>query len=431
MHEQDMETRKGAAPGDPAESPGAGRKLAVLSLVPFIMVLGNSMLIPVLPKMMAVLHVTLFQVGLVITAFSIPAGLIIPLAGALSDRVGRKIVMVPALVVYGVAGLLAGLASWLTPHAYPWILSFRILQGIGAGGTYQLAMAVAGDIYQSKARAKALGLLESANGLGKVVSPIAGSAVALVVWFAPFFVYGLLSLPIAGAVWWVIQEPEKKPSEESVGQYWRGLSRIFRRKAGSLSATFLAGAVVLFALFGVLSYLADVLEKQYGVSEFPRGLLIAVPVLFSAVTSYVSGTVLQKRLTRLARPIVGGGLALITLALVAEGLIANPFWALAALILQGIGTGSTLPSVNTLVTSATKTAERGAITSLYGSVRFFGVALGPPLFALAMAHRVPVFMGAAALAAVAAAVAWFVIDERSMLPQNLRAESPASTRKTG
>ena len=81
--------------------------IGVLATVPFIMVLGNSMLIPVLPAIQRALDVSLLQVGLLITAFSIPAGLTIPFAGMLSDHVGRKLVMVPALIIYGTGGLLA------------------------------------------------------------------------------------------------------------------------------------------------------------------------------------------------------------------------------------------------------------------------------------------------------------------------------------
>jgi ACDE family multidrug resistance protein len=405
---------------------GRSLKLGVLSLVPFIMVLGNSMLIPVLPRMMRVMHLSLFQAGLVVTAFSIPAGIVIPLAGALSDRVGRKVVMVPALALYGLAGLAAGLASWVSPHAYPWIIGLRVVQGIGAGGTYQLAMAVAGDIFQNRSRARALGLLEASNGLGKVVSPIAGSALALIIWFAPFFVYGILSFPIAWAVWRVIEEPKERPAQGSTQRYLKDLGTTFREKGQSIGATFLDGAVVLFALFGVLSLLADVLEKNYGLSEFPRGLIIAVPVLFSAATSYLSGTLLQKRLARWSRPVAAAGLAVIAAALAAEAVVSAPLFAMLALVVQGVGTGATLPSLNTLVTSAVTSAERGVLTSLYGSVRFFGVALGPPVFALAMTSRPLVFFGAAALAALASVVSWYLIDEKSMLPASLRGAEAAA-----
>lgn len=159
----------------------------VLLLVPFILVLSNSLLIPVLPQIQTALGVTLFKSGLIITAFSLTAGLVIPGAGYLSDRIGRKAVMVPALVLFGLGGTAAGISAWLLKNPYPWILAARVLQGIGGGGTYQLALALAGDIYTGKERSRAVGYLEAANGLGKVVAPLLGSAAALLAWFAPFF----------------------------------------------------------------------------------------------------------------------------------------------------------------------------------------------------------------------------------------------------
>ena len=77
----------------------------LLCLVPFIMVLGNSMLIPVLPKIKKAVDINQFRVGLMVTAFSIPAGIVIPLAGILSDQIGRKKVMAPALIIYGSGGI--------------------------------------------------------------------------------------------------------------------------------------------------------------------------------------------------------------------------------------------------------------------------------------------------------------------------------------
>jgi hypothetical protein len=113
----------------------------ILAAVPFIMVLGNSMLIPIFPQIKQALDLTPFQVGLIITLFSLPAGLLIPFAGAVSDHVGRKTIMAPSLLIYGCGGLLAGVASVFIPHPYPWILVGRVIQGIGAGGTYQLRFA--------------------------------------------------------------------------------------------------------------------------------------------------------------------------------------------------------------------------------------------------------------------------------------------------
>jgi len=77
---------------------------AILAMVPFIMVLGNSMLIPVFPLLEEELDLSQFQVGLLVTAFSLPAGIVIPFAGALSDHVGRKPLWPPPSSSTGRAG---------------------------------------------------------------------------------------------------------------------------------------------------------------------------------------------------------------------------------------------------------------------------------------------------------------------------------------
>ena len=185
--------------------------IGVLATVPFIMVLGNSMLIPVLPAIQKALDGSLLQVGLLITAFSVPAGLTIPFAGMLSDHTGRKTSWFPPSSSTVLAGCWPeSLPCSLKENAYPYILGARIIQGIGAGGTYQLAMALAGDLIQDNERAQVLGLLEAANGLGKVISPLAGAAIGLIAWYMPFFVYGVLALPIALAIL-LLRKKEKQP----------------------------------------------------------------------------------------------------------------------------------------------------------------------------------------------------------------------------
>ncbi|HHY92453.1 MAG TPA: MFS transporter, partial [Firmicutes bacterium] len=271
------------------------KSFAALCTVPFVLVLSNSLLIPVLPQIQKALHLTLFQAGLIITAFSLTAGLVIPWAGYLSDRVGRKAVMVPALAVFGLGGVLAGVAGALTPHAFPWILAGRVLQGIGGGGTYQLAMALAGDMFTDRERSKALGYLEGANGLGKVVAPLLGSAAALLIWFAPFFVYGLLAWPAALLVWRACAEPPL-PAPPPGSTYLADLKGVLAKRGRGLGAAFLAGFLGLFLLFGLLSYLADVLEEHLEIRGFTRGLVVAVPVLAMTITSSSTGVYLEKRL---------------------------------------------------------------------------------------------------------------------------------------
>jgi ACDE family multidrug resistance protein len=395
--------------------------ILILATVPFIMVLGNSMLIPVLPAIQKAVKLNLFQAGLLITAFSIPAGLVIPFAGILSDRIGRKIVMAPALVIYGTGGLLAGLAAVFLTKPYPYLIGARIIQGIGAGGTYQLAMALVGDLIQDQERAQVLGLLEAANGLGKVVSPLAGAAIGLIFWYMPFFVYGVLSLPIAALVFWLVQEPPQSNNKQSFKDYAHNLYKIFNEKGANLCAAFLSGMVVLFSLFGLLSLLSDLLEKKYHLQIFQRGLIIAIPVLLMAITSYILGIILKAQITKIMKWTILVGLSLVALGLflfpVIGGIYANILFS----TFIGIGTGLVLPSINTLITSSAPTSERGLVTCLYGTVRFFGVALGPPLYGMSSRYGLlPIFWANVGLIAIILILTLLLIHPDQVLPSSLK-----------
>lgn len=394
----------GKAPGVPA-----GLRFAALCSVPFVMVLSNSLLIPVLPTIRAALDTSYFRVGLLITAFSVPAGITIPLAGVLSDYLGRKAVIVPALVLFGLGGLVAGLAGRLAGDPYGWLLAGRILQGIGGGGTYQIALALAGDAFQRGQRARAMGALEAANALGKVVSPVLGGLVALLAWYAPFFVYPLLAWPSAAAVAWLVPEPREGAPRRPLRGYLADLRRVLAARGVMLTVAFGIGGTMLFMLFGVLSWLSDVLEARFGMGQLARGMVIAVPVLVAATASWLTGSRWLRGRPRVARTAVLAGTGLVGVALLAlawQGRLAAP-WGLAAVSLLGLGYGMTLPAINAVATGAADAAERGLVTSLYGTVRFLGAAFGPPAFELV--HRwgvAPLFLGAAAWTALMGLAAW-------------------------
>ncbi|HHT36807.1 MAG TPA: MFS transporter [Firmicutes bacterium] len=383
-------------------------QFAVLCGVPFVMVLGNSMLIPVFPQMKDAMSLTQFQVGLIITFFSLPAGMLIPFAGFLSDRFGRKVIIVPALFLYGFGGLVSGFAALLLENPFPILLAGRVLQGLGAGGTYQLAMALTGDIFQSEERTKALGLLEASNGLGKVISPILGALVAGIVWYAPFFLYSIVTYPIALGVWFLVKEPKHERTKESLKEYWQKLCDVFKQKGKVLLASYFSGMVVLFTLFGVMSWVSDILESEHHIYGLTKGFVLAIPVTAMAVTSYLSGMWLTKQ-PQWSKAAIIAGTTGVTAVLLLTALFTKIYPFMLMLLLLGVCIGAVLPPVNAIITGATKADKRGIVTSLYGTVRFFGVAIGPPLFGLAVQHgRWTMFIGAAVITAAAAAAAFLI-----------------------
>lgn len=371
------------------------------------------MLIPVLPTMQNTLGISKFQASLVITLFSVPAGIIIPLSGVLSDRYGRKVVIIPALLLYAVGGVVAGAAASFMSKPYTVIMVGRVLQGIGASGTAPIAMALAGDIYKGAARSKALGLLEATNGLGKVLSPILGVLVAFIAWFAAFWAFPLICVPTAFAVWYFIKEPKKHKASQNMSSYFKTVKNIFKRDWVWLTSAYYAGSIVLFNLFGVLFYISQILEDKYNIDGLPKGGILAVPLLAMAITSYTTGALIKKQL-RLMKSLIVIGLLTVMGSLVLAAFFTSPYILLGLLVFTGIGTGLVLPCLNTLITSAVSKEERGIVTSLYGSVRFLGVAFGPPIFGWLMEMSSWImFVSISVLAAIGAVLTIFFIKPPS------------------
>jgi MFS transporter, ACDE family, multidrug resistance protein len=378
-----------------------GMIVAAIGSIPLIMTLGNSMLIPILPQMKSSLKLSALQVSLTITVFSIAAAIMIPVLGYLSDRYSRKIIILPALIIYGVGGLLSGIASAKFSSPYTWILVGRALQGIGAAGTAPIAMALTGDLFKGGEQSRVLGIVEASNGMGKVLSPILGSLFGLIAWYAVFYAFPVICIVSILLTWIFIKEKSHRQAPPPFGKYVRGLLSVFKFEGRWLFTTYLAGATCLFTLFGILFYLSDILEKQYKIDGVIKGLILAIPLLVMGTTSYITGAKIGKNQWLMKRLIVLG-FALMTISYcllvpIDEKLV--PF--LSVLIISSIGTGLVLPCLNSLITGSVGKERRGFVTSLYGSVRFIGVAIGPPIFTrLIEWSRMGMFFSIAALTLV-------------------------------
>jgi ACDE family multidrug resistance protein len=380
-------------------SKGGGKwgEYTALASVPLVLVLGNSMIVPILPELQSKLGISQFQSSLVISLFSIAAGIIIPLSGYLSDRFSRKSVLIPSLILYGSAGILAGMgAVW---NSYTVLIIGRIIQGMGAAGTSAIAMALVGDMYKEGAESQALGLIEASNAAGKVLSPILGSLLALIVWYASFFAFPVFCLLSLLAVIFLIHEPKNKREPVPIGKYIHNIANVIKEKGRWLLSSFFTGAVGLFILFGILFYLSDTLEEPpYNIDGVVKGLILAIPLLGMVTTSVITGSKIKKNGTVIRRLIIIGLLMMTASQAAAIFTDKNIYWLIGLLTLSSIGTGLLLPCLNTMITGSVEKSQRGMITSLYNSLRFFGVAFGPPLFGWLMGiSHVAVFGSVAAL----------------------------------
>lgn len=368
------------------------KKLDLLALasVPLIMTLGNSMLIPVLPVIEKRLQISSLQVSMIITVYSIFAIFLIPIAGYLSDRFGRKKIIIPSLLLAAVGGALTGWASWQMANPFWVILIGRAIQGIGSAGAMPVVMPCVGDMFKDEQEiTKGLGLIETANTFGKVLSPILGASLAAMIWFLPFWFIPILCLISILLVIFLVKVPKNDSSSESeqkkksITQFLKDLKKTLKENIGWLMAIFILGAIIMLVLFGVLFYLSTILEERYHIVNTKKGLVMAIPLLALSISSFVAGKKVGNNKIVMKWSAFFGFL-LLTCSFIILFFNTSLFSILLTLVLGGIGIGAALPSLDALITEGIEKEERGTITSLYSSMRFVGVAAGPPLYTLLM-----------------------------------------------
>jgi ACDE family multidrug resistance protein len=368
------------------------KKLDLLALasVPLIMTLGNSMLIPVLPVIEKRLQISSLQVSMIITVYSIFAIFLIPIAGYLSDRFGRKKIIIPSLLLAAVGGALTGWASWQMANPFWVILIGRAIQGIGSAGAMPVVMPCVGDMFKDEQEiTKGLGLIETANTFGKVLSPILGAFLAAMIWFLPFWFIPILCLISILLVIFLVKVPKNDSSSESeqkkknITQFLKDLKKTLKENMGWLIAIFILGAIIMLVLFGVLFYLSTILEERYHIVNTKKGLVMAIPLLALSISSFVAGKKVGNNKIVMKWAAFFGFL-LLTCSFIILFFNTSLFSILLTLVLGGIGIGAALPSLDALITEGIEKEERGTVTSLYSSMRFVGVAAGPPLYTLLM-----------------------------------------------
>lgn len=362
--------------------------LAALASIPLIMTLGNSMLLPVLPLISRELRISSFQASMLITVYGLMAILMIPVAGYLSDRFGRKKVILPSLLIAAAGGAVCVAAAWFAKgtSAYAFIIAGRVLQGIGAAGAFPIVLPFVGDLFKDeKEVSKSLGLIETSNTFGKVLSPIVGAYLGLVLWYAPFIAIPVLCIISFLLVLFLVRKPESKQETAKMGirEFMSCIAGILREKGRWLYAIFAIGGICMFVTFGVLFYLSETLEAKYNLHGAMKGYVLAIPLALLCLASFGTGKFIGQNKTRM-KWLGFGGMLLLTGAVVMAGFNTGIYMLTGFLSLGGIGIGIALPCLDALITEGIEQENRGTITALYSSMRFIGVALGPPVVSLLM-----------------------------------------------
>lgn len=361
-----------------------------MASVPLVMTLGNSMLIPVLPILERKVGITSFQSSMIITSYSVAAVFLIPVAGYLSDRFGRRMVILPSLVLALIGGLIAGFASWKLEDPFTWIIIGRILQGIGASGAMPIILPLVGDLYKddNEKTSSCLGIIETSNTFGKVLSPILGSIFAAFLWFLPFFSISLFSLISIVLIYFFVKVPKEIniPIPKKFREFISNTKNTFKKECRWLLTVFLNGIFVMLVLFSMLFFLSENLEKTHDIMGIKKGLVLAIPLLILCIASFISGRNIKGNLSKMKRMMIISLIILSTSSCFIGFTSDELILLLVVTSLVGMSIGVILPVLDAIITENINKEERGTISSFYSSARFIGVAMGPPLISLTMTN---------------------------------------------
>ena len=342
------------------------RNLHIIFSITLIAVMGVSSVTPAFPVIRDSLDLTNQQVGLLITLFSGPGIVLTPLLGILADRFSRKVILVPSLFLFG----LAGLAIFFTEN-FQLLLIMRFIQGAGAASLGALNTALIGDIFSPEDRPRAMGYNASVLSIGTASYPAIGGLLTLIGWHYPFLL-SLLAIPVGLAVIYRLNNPEPK-DHEPLRNYLKKTKQIILRLQVFL--VFIASFVLFINLYGgFLTYMPLLLDEKFSSGSFEIGILMTAMSLVTAVTASQLGKI-NKRFSNAS--LIGFGFLMYGLSFIAMPLMPGAVWILLPVIFFGAGHGLLFPSIQNRLTFLSSLKYRGALMSINGMVLRGGQAAGP------------------------------------------------------
>src|SRR5512132_2043566 len=367
--------------------------LVVIFTTVFIDLVGFGIVIPVLPFYAegSRFNATPRTVGLLFASYSVMQLIFSPILGRLSDKYGRRPVLLISIIGTGIGFLILGFARTLLM-----LFVGRILDGI-TGGNISTAQAYIADITSKQDRAKGMGLIGAAFGLGFVFGPAIGGILSRWGVEVPFLFAAALCFANALLLYFTLPEtvtPDHPARVSAAGG--RGLSQLIQ----SLKNPRLGFVLIIYFLFIVAFSIMTTAFSLYTMFRFGydaqhTGYLFAyVGILAVIVQGGLIGR-LVKRFGELPLVIVGA-------LLFAGSLFAVPFvgpqtGGLLALLVGGglfsIGNSLSAPSLTSLASKSVSSSEQGSVLGVTQSVASLARAVGPALAAL-LIHSAIAYVGA-------------------------------------
>ncbi len=350
--------------------------LVLIFLTVFIDLLGFGILIPILPSFsVKELHIDEAAIGIAIALYSFVQFLFNPVLGKLSDKYGRKPVIVVCLFLNAM-----GYIVFSFTHSYILLLVSRVIAGIG-GSSIGVAQAYIADITTRENRSKGMGLIGAAFGLGFVFGPLIGGLLSEFGYAVTGYVAAGFSLIAFTLTILYLPESLKKSQviEQAQNQIRRkifdfaAMKKILQKP--DLAILVLLFFILTFSFANIYGTFALLGLKVYGFTDMQNGYMFGIVGLTSAIVQGGLIGRINKVMSKKTILMVGSLLIMVALAMIPY---AGTFLGLAIVsIVLSCGTGTFQPTVLSLISEVTSETEQGITLGMNQSLSSFARVLGP------------------------------------------------------
>ncbi len=346
--------------------------LLIVFAVSLIAILGVASVTPSFPSLRAALDVPVENIGLLITVFTLPTLILGPIIGVFADRIGRKKILVPALILFGIAGF-----SCAFVRDFNLLLCLRFLQGVGAAPLLSLSVTLIGDLYSGDKRVTAMGYNASVSSIGTALYPTIGGALATMGWYFPFML-PIVAIPVGLWVLFGLKNPEPKGQRNLKAYLSNALITLKNRQ---LFGLFIASAANFVLLYGAyVTYLPSLIADKFGAEPFTIGLFLSSVSVAIAFTASQLGN-LARRYSETT--LIRASFVFYAVALAIVPFISSLWLLLIPTTIFGIGLGIGFPSIQTLLATLAPKEYLATVISVNGTFYGLGQTLGPLLMGLA------------------------------------------------
>ncbi len=347
----------------PKERKGA---LVTLFFTIFISLIGFGIIIPLLPTYGQQMGATPWEIGWLFASYSLAQLLAAPILGDLSDRWGRRPVMIASLLGTALSFVLLARAQSLQM-----LFVARILDGL-SGGNISAARAYIADITEPQNRARAFGLIGVAFGLGFVLGPALGGLFFQIHLSAPAWLAAALSLVATGMAFFLLPETRHATSARRP-PFWASLPTVLSQPA--LAYLMLVDFMIWASLSVYQTTFPLFAERRFHWDPGQIGLVLAGVGLIGA---FVQGGLVGRLVARLGeKRVLILGLSLGSVSLILASVSQQPVLFLMFLAPAVAASGLVSPSLVAMVSQAARADEQGRVQGAASAIEGLGRATGP------------------------------------------------------